>query len=57
MSDVAKRDRQDSERAIAPLKQADDAKRIDSTGRTIDNILDELEAHVLGVMGNDDQAS
>lgn len=50
MAEVAQRDKQDSERPIAPLKQAEDAALIDSTGRNIDSILDELEAHVRAVM-------
>ncbi len=33
------RDKQDSERAVAPLKKADDALLIDTTGLTIDQVL------------------
>lgn len=45
-ADVKKRDKQDSERAIAPLKRADDAILVDSSGREIDDVLDEMIAHV-----------
>lgn len=40
---VAQRDYQDSTRAIAPLKQAADAILIDTTGMTIESVLDRLE--------------
>lgn len=39
IDDVAKRDRQDSERDIAPLRQADDAILIDSSRLTIEEVL------------------
>jgi cytidylate kinase len=57
LEDVAQRDEQDRTREHAPLSQADDAIVIDSTGRTIDQVLDEMELHVarrraaLGAMG------
>jgi len=40
--EIAERDRMDQEREIAPLLQAPDAKFVDSTGRTIDQIVDEI---------------
>lgn len=46
LADVRTRDRQDSERAVAPLRQADDAILVDSSGRTIDEVLDQMVAHV-----------
>lgn len=39
ITDVVKRDRQDSERDIAPLRQADDAVLIDSSQLSIDEVL------------------
>jgi cytidylate kinase len=54
---VAQRDKQDSERAIAPLKQADDATLIDSTGQSIDHILKDMEARVRAVMSQDESTS
>ena len=38
-TEIAARDKQDSEREIAPLKQADDAILIDSTGLTVDEVV------------------
>jgi len=45
-ADVVLRDRQDSERAVAPLRKADDAIVIDSSGRSIDEVLDEMVRYV-----------
>ncbi len=42
LKQIKKRDKQDSDRAIAPLRQAEDAQLIDTTGKTIDEILDEI---------------
>ncbi|MFN7143922.1 MAG: (d)CMP kinase [Myxococcota bacterium] len=39
-AELAARDAQDSGRATAPLKQADDAVRIDTTGRSVDDVVD-----------------
>ncbi|MCE2928559.1 MAG: (d)CMP kinase [Candidatus Caenarcaniphilales bacterium] len=39
---IEERDRQDSSRAIAPLKKADDAIVIDTDNKTIDEVLGEL---------------
>jgi cytidylate kinase len=44
IADVASRDRQDSERDIAPLRQADDAILIDSSRLSIDEVLGEMVA-------------
>ncbi len=44
--EMARRDKQDSERAIAPLKQADDAKLVDTSGMSIESVLDRLESIV-----------
>jgi len=40
---VIQRDRQDSERELAPLRKADDAIPIDSTGLTIDQVVTLME--------------
>ncbi len=40
LEDVRARDRQDSERAVAPLRAADDAVRIDSSRLTVDEVVD-----------------
>lgn len=36
--EIAERDRKDSTRAVSPLKQAEDAILLDSTGKTIDQV-------------------
>ncbi len=41
-TEIALRDKQDSEREIAPLKQADDAILIDSTHLTIDEVVAQI---------------
>lgn len=41
---TVKRDRQDSERAVAPLKKADDARVIDTSNRSIDQVLEAILA-------------
>lgn len=43
IADVIKRDRQDSDRDIAPLRQAEDAIAIDSSQLTIEAVLDRME--------------
>lgn len=40
--EIAERDRLDQEREIAPLLQAPDARLIDSTGRTIDEVAEQI---------------
>ncbi len=42
LAEVVARDAQDSGRAIAPLRAADDAVRVDSTGVTVDELIDRL---------------
>jgi len=41
--DVATRDKQDTERDVAPLRQADDAHRVDSSDRTIEDVVAEMK--------------
>jgi CMP/dCMP kinase len=43
IDNVAQRDQQDSERELAPLRQADDAIPIDSTGLTIEQVIALME--------------
>ena len=45
-AEVARRDKQDSERAVAPLKQAEDALLIDSSNRPIDDVVAQMLAAV-----------
>lgn len=46
LADMIERDRRDSSRADSPLKVADDAIVIDSTGKSIDEVLKEMLSHV-----------
>lgn len=46
IEDVIARDRQDSERALAPLRQADDAIAIDSTGVPIEQVVARMLSEV-----------
>jgi len=41
-ADLARRDSIDSSRAVSPLRPADDAVVIDTTGRTVDDVVDEV---------------
>ena len=41
--EIEKRDKMDMERAISPLTEASDAVRIDTTGRTIEEVASEIE--------------
>ena len=42
LEDVNRRDKADTDRPVAPLRQADDAILIDSSGEAIDGIVDEM---------------
>lgn len=46
--DIEERDRNDSERALAPLKKADDAIEIDTTHLNIDEVVDKLLSYIRG---------
>ena len=46
LRDLTHRDAADAARAIAPMKPAPDAALIDTTGRTLDEVLDQLEQAV-----------
>jgi cytidylate kinase len=45
-ADMDRRDRQDRSRPVAPLKPAPDAIRVDSTGLSIDGVVDCMLAHI-----------
>lgn len=45
IKNVMKRDQQDMEREIAPLRQADDAIMIDSTGKSIEQVVAVMEQY------------
>ncbi len=42
VADIERRDRLDSNRPVSPLTQAEDAQAVDTTGRTIDDVVDEI---------------
>ena len=46
LADMIERDRRDSTRADSPLKVAGDAIVIDSTGKNIDEVFEEMMTHV-----------
>jgi len=37
-TDIEERDRRDSERSVAPLRPAEDARILDSSGKTIEDV-------------------
>ncbi|HZG14461.1 MAG TPA: (d)CMP kinase [Candidatus Bathyarchaeia archaeon] len=41
-AEIAERDKRDSEREVAPLKQADDAVLVDTTGITIEEVVEQI---------------
>jgi len=51
LADVAQRDERDRTREVAPLRQADDARVVDSTGKTIDEVVAEMQRVVEDVLG------
>ncbi len=46
LRDIMARDKQDAERPVAPLKAADDAVVVDTTGKTLQQVTDEILALV-----------
>lgn len=42
LADIRRRDDHDSSRAASPLKPAEDARHIDSSGRAIEDVIDEI---------------
>ena len=46
LADVVRRDRADTERPVAPLRQAHDARLVDSSARQVDDIIAEMSAVV-----------
>jgi len=54
IAEVRQRDEQDSRRDLAPLRQADDAIAVDSTGVSIDEIVARMESFVREKTGRQD---
>jgi cytidylate kinase len=46
LAEIVARDAQDANRAVAPLKPADDAVIVDTTGKSLDEVTDEIMALV-----------
>jgi cytidylate kinase len=53
LEEVRKRDDNDMNRAISPLRKAEDAFSIDSTGRTVEEIVEEMASRVKARQGRD----
>lgn len=51
LQDMIARDKQDTERAIAPLKPAPDAVKLDTSGNTIEQSIEEILSVVRGKLG------
>jgi cytidylate kinase len=51
LADQQKRDRDDSSRAVAPLRPAADAQVVDTGGRTLEDVVEALAARVLERVG------
>ncbi len=51
LAEVIQRDEQDSTRAIAPLRQAEDAVLVDTTGETVEESLDRMERIIREKLG------
>ena len=56
LEEVKKRDENDMNRAISPLRKAEDAFFIDSTGRTVEEIVEEMASRVKARQGRDETA-
>jgi CMP/dCMP kinase len=54
LEEVRKRDHNDMSRAISPLRKAEDAFFIDSTGRTVEEIVEEMVNRVKARQGKDE---
>jgi len=52
--EIKQRDRQDSSRPIAPLKPAENSVVIDTTKKSLDEVIDEVSSLVLRRIRNED---
>jgi cytidylate kinase len=57
IKDVSRRDEQDSQRNLAPLRQADDAIPIDSSSLGIEEVLNRMESVILERQNRSNQSS
>jgi len=51
LADIVARDKQDAERPVAPLKPAENAVVVDTTGKTLDEVTDEILALIARARG------
>jgi cytidylate kinase len=51
-TEIAERDRRDSERAVAPLRPAEDAYLLDTTGMSIPEVVDEVVVFLRGKLAS-----
>lgn len=56
LTDVVERDRQDMERAISPLKQAEDAQVVDTTGKDLEQSRALLRDVIRSTLGQEEEA-
>jgi cytidylate kinase len=56
LAEIRARDERDKSRDVAPLKQADDAIRVDTTGRSMEEILNLLEQMIRERMASSDSS-
>lgn len=56
LADVVERDRQDMERPIAPLKKAEDARVVDTTGKDLEESRKLLRATIAMALGQEEEA-
>jgi cytidylate kinase len=56
LADLIARDKQDSQRAAAPVRRAEGARLVDSTGQTIEAVVATILGHVASVNGQGDLA-
>lgn len=59
LADLRQRDERDSSRATSPLRSADDAVQLDSTGRSIEDVIDQIcdMAHAAAARSGRDEVS
>ena len=57
IAEIEERDERDANRAVAPMKAADDALYIDSTDLSIDEVVDQILRFAHGKLTNTEKAS
>ena len=52
LSDIVKRDYDDSHRAVSPMRQAKDAVRVDTSAMTPEQVVDDIVARAKAAIGD-----